>query len=176
MKINVSQLLKESSGSRRAFMLDDRISLVELPKTMRVSGDIELVRTDCGIWASGTMESTVPLSCSRCTAEFQKPIEFLVEEEFLPRIDILSGANIDQSDHDLSATIDSQHGLDFTDIVRQYAAMALPMKPVCREECAGMCANCGGNLNETSCKCQPDTTDNHWGPLREILAPLHENR
>jgi uncharacterized protein len=49
--------------------------------------------------------------------------------------------------------------------VRQYKIMALPMKPVCRKDCAGLCPQCGRNLNYATCDCQPAPPDARWAPL-----------
>ncbi len=174
MHINVSQLLKESSGSKRSLTLEDRVSLVELPEPVSVSGAVELLRTDRGIWATAAFESKVPVICSRCTAEFEESVDLLIEEEFFPRIDIRNGARI-ESDDDTSTAIDSRHVLDLTEVVTQYAAMSLPMKPVCREDCAGMCINCGTDLNNSHCECESETKDSHWSPLLEIAASRQES-
>lgn len=170
MHINVSQLLKESSGSKRSLTLDDRVSLEELPGTVRVSGTVELLRTDRGIWVTAPLETTVPAICSRCTAEFEESVDLLIEEEFFSRIDILTGAMTEPTDDDTSTTIDSQHVLDLTEVATQYAAMSLPMKPVCRVDCAGICITCGTDLNESRCECGSESRDSRWGPLLEIAA------
>ena len=175
MHINVSQLLKEPSGSTRSFTLDDRVSLMELPETARVSGTVEMLRTDRGIWASAALESAVPATCSMCTAEFEQSVDVLIGEEFFPRTDILDGARVDPADDDTSTTIDSQHVLDLTEVVMQYAAISLPMKLVCREDCAGICVDCGTALNESRCKCEPEPRDDRSGPLLEIAASDRES-
>ena len=46
--------------------------------------------------------------------------------------------------------------------------VALPLKPLCREDCAGLCPQCGANLNEGPCGCEPDTEDDRWAALREL--------
>ena len=59
MHINVSQLLKESSGSARSLTLDVRVPLEDSSPTVRVSGPVDLLRTDRGIWTSAALESRV---------------------------------------------------------------------------------------------------------------------
>jgi uncharacterized protein len=60
--------------------------------------------------------------------------------------------------------------LDLTEVVTQYAAISLPMKPVCRRECAGICASCGEDLNESRCTCDSSPVDSRWEALLELAA------
>ncbi|MGN0852648.1 MAG: YceD family protein [Kiritimatiellia bacterium] len=55
--------------------------------------------------------------------------------------------------------------VDLTDELRQCIILALPTYPVCREDCRGVCAMCGKNLNEGSCACSHDEQDSRWGAL-----------
>ena len=170
MHINVSQLLKESSGSARSLTLDDRVPLEDSSPTVRVSGPVDLLRTDRGIWTSAALESRVQAVCGRCTTEFELSVRLRIEEEFFPRIDILSGARTDRIDDDMGTAIDSKNVLDLTEVVTQYAAISLPMKPVCRRECAGICASCGEDLNESRCTCDSSPVDSRWEALLQLAA------
>ena len=61
-----------------------------------------------------------------------------------------------------SHSADERHILDLSEAVRQYAIIGVPMKVLCREECAGLCMVCGKNLNEGSCYCKSETRDPEW--------------
>jgi uncharacterized protein len=54
--------------------------------------------------------------------------------------------------------------------VRQYALLAIPMKPLCREGCAGLCPTCGRNLNQGPCDCPPQVLDPRLSGLRKLLS------
>ncbi|HUP28016.1 MAG TPA: DUF177 domain-containing protein, partial [Chloroflexia bacterium] len=64
--------------------------------------------------------------------------------------------------------IDANHMMDLSEPVRQAILVALPMKPLCREDCKGLCPNCGANWNDGLCDCTPEQMDNHWVGLREL--------
>jgi len=74
---------------------------------------------------------------------------------FYPSIDILSGLPVALPDEDASSsfTIDEHHILDMSEMIRQYNLLAMPMKPLCRVDCGGLCPECGANLNENKCHC-----------------------
>ena len=60
--------------------------------------------------------------------------------------------------------------LDLSDMAAEQVLLALPMRVVCAEECAGLCPQCGGNRNlEGACRCEPET-DPRWAALRDIVG------
>ena len=69
-----------------------------------------------------------------------------------------------------SFVIDQSHVLDLTETVKQYLALNLPMKPVCRNDCKGICMNCGADLNNLPCQCDPAEMDSRWGQLIDLVS------
>ena len=65
--------------------------------------------------------------------------------------------------------------IDITKDVRDYALLAIPMKKLCKEDCKGLCVNCGKNLNEGDCNCSKDMIDPRWLPLQELKNKLNIN-
>ena len=60
-----------------------------------------------------------------------------------------------------------QHGqLDLTALLETETSLALPMKPLCREGCRGLCPVCGGNRNVTACACETRVPDPRWAALK----------
>jgi uncharacterized protein len=62
--------------------------------------------------------------------------------------------------------------IDLEPMLRDALTLALPLNPVCREDCAGLCAHCGKDLNEGACDCVEDTTDPRWEALASLRAKL----
>ena len=171
MYFNVSQLLKESGGSRRAFDVDEGLALTDDARASHVLGTVSMLRTDKGVWVSAALESMVLCTCSRCLVQYEQPMHLTIEEEFFPRVDIVTGARLDRSDDgDEASYIDQNNLLDMSQAVIQYATLSMPMKPVCREGCAGICLTCGVNLNETRCQCDRTPRDSRWGVLGELVS------
>jgi uncharacterized protein len=67
-------------------------------------------------------------------------------------------------------TIDEYHVIDLTEAIRQYTLLALPMKLLCREVCAGLCSSCGHNLNQGPCNCLPRDTGLNWSGLSKLAS------
>ncbi|MFC1988292.1 DUF177 domain-containing protein [Chloroflexota bacterium] len=167
MQINVSQQLKETIGSTRNYEVSGDINIDNSKKS--VSGKVRLMRTDHGILARGTINTESEFTCSRCLTLFNYPMTLNVEEEYFPTKDIVSDAPLPLPDEPECFTIDENNILDLTEAVRQYALLAIPMKPLCRQDCAGLCPSCGINLNQVSCDCPPGPTDPRWLGLSKLL-------
>jgi uncharacterized protein len=151
MQLNVSQLLKSSIGSTRNYDLSDTVDITG--GGSMVEGKVRLTRTDRGILVKGTLHTEVEVTCSRCLSLFSCPLELNIEEEYFPTTDIINGTSLPLPDEPGCFTIDEHHVLDLTEAIRQYALLATPMKPLCDEDCAGLCPYCGHNLNRGACNC-----------------------
>ena len=171
LQVNVAQLLKDAVGATRTFEIDSPELESDDGALAYVQGALRLTRTDQGIWVSGSVAFSVDYACSRCLATVASWREARVDDVFLPSVDIATGAKLRyyESDPDADVTsIDEQHVLDLSDMLRQYRLAAIPMAPVCREDCKGICPECGTDLNEVTCSCER-YQDQRWTVLRELL-------
>ncbi|MFC2012821.1 DUF177 domain-containing protein [Chloroflexota bacterium] len=168
MRINVAQQFKASIGTVRAYQIDDTADFAG--RNSPVQGSIRLIRTNRGILAKGVLDTEVEVNCSRCLSPFLYPVSLSIEEEYFPVIDVVSGTPLALPDEPGCFTIDEHHILDLNEAMRQYALLAIPMKPLCRQDCAGLCPRCGQNLGQGPCACPPQKKDSRWAKLRE-LAP-----
>jgi len=167
MQINVSQLLKESIGAKRNYQVAEIVDSAGSPGM--VEGEVRLLRTDRGILARGRLNTEVEVTCSRCLSLFRCPVAINIEEEYFPTTDVVSGARLSLPEESCSFTIDEHHILDLSEAIRQYALLSIPMKPLCREDCAGLCPHCGHNLNLGSCHCLSEATDPRWFQLGKLV-------
>ena len=129
MHINVSQLLKEPSGSVRTYDVAERVTLGDGPHDIR--GSVRLFRTGDGLWVTATLESSAPSTCSLCLEEYTQPLQLVIDEE-------TQSAGAPEEEDDERLRIDDDI-LDLTEAVRQYLEIAPPMKPLCSPGCKGIC-------------------------------------
>jgi len=166
MQINVAQLFKQDIGSSRSYRIDDILSFAEEEITgCHVRGEVQLIRTDKGILVKSILGGTNSLVCSRCLTSFDYPLNLRIQEEFLPSNDITNGISISLPDDSTIFVIDEHHILDLNEAVRQYALLAMPMKPLCHPNCAGICPDCGANLNHGICHCNPRSPESYLSDL-----------
>ena len=83
--------------------------------------------------------------------------------------DMVSGAPLPLPEEPDCFTIDEHNILDLTEAIRQYALLTVPMKPLCHQDCAGLCPTCGINLNQASCDCPPEPADPRWSELSKLV-------
>ena len=176
MYFNVSQLMKETSGSSRFHEVDEPLAIVKDVPLGQVVGSVSLLRTDKGVWVSAGLDTQVPCVCSRCLNYYDQPIHLDIEEELFPLVDVATGSGLSRSgDDEQSFHIDRNHNLDLREALRQYSPLSLPMKLVCAVNCRGICPTCGENLNTTACRCDTASIDSRWDAIFEMVPSLDKD-
>ena len=168
LQINVAQLLKSLIGTTRSYQVQEEVDIAG--KNRLVSGDVELTRSDRSILVHAVLHVDVELDCGRCLSRFIKPLTLDIQEEYLPKINIYTGEALPQTEDQDLFVIDERNILDLLDAVRQYASLAVPIKPLCTVDCAGLCPACGHNLNHGDCPCPPRNIDSRWEKLRQSFS------
>jgi uncharacterized protein len=168
--VHVAQLLKAPVGTQRSFEFSEPVP--ELATELGLRGPIEgqgkLVRTTHGILAQVQYRAEIEQECGRCLGAARTTIESEVSDEYLPSTNIHTGqpemivADVDEP------RIREDHILDLTDLIRQDIVVEQPLRPLCQPECAGLCPQCGENLNEVQCTCADETSGDENGGLGRL--------
>ncbi len=174
-QLNVAQLLKEPIGATRDY---DVVAAVkdlvpeEVTDATPLRGHVHLLRTDRGILVEGQLTGSVVVPCSRCLGDVNAPVTVEVEDIFQPTVDVVRGTFIEVEEEDTALLIDEHHILDLNEVLRQNLLLAVPMQPLCRPDCAGLCPTCGENLNQGPCQCESVAIDPRWADLGSLLADV----
>jgi uncharacterized protein len=167
---NVAQLMKARVGTSLAsdfheedIQLDDEIKVIG-----PLDGHVRMRRTNQGLLVDGWVELTLELSCNRCLKAFEQPMHVTFEEQFYPTVDVVSGKPLAPFDEDEIFPIDEHHLVDLTEAIRQNVLLAMPMATICREDCKGLCPQCGHDLNLGPCECKPEV-DARLSVLENLL-------
>ncbi|UCH43375.1 MAG: DUF177 domain-containing protein [Dehalococcoidales bacterium] len=168
VRVNVAQLLKSPIGTVRVYDVSDNVDIGG--SDYLVEGEVTLMRTNRSVLVEGELYTDIELSCSRCLSPFGCPITINIEEEYFPTTDILTGSLLPLPGEPGSFTIDELNILDLSEAIRQYALLTIPMKPLCRQDCAGLCPVCGSNLNHMSCNCPSESIDPRWAGLYKLVV------
>lgn len=171
IQFNVATLLKEPVGSTRDHEIAGRVLINDMPEHRQIVGRAVLLRTDEGLLVTVTAQGEEPERCSRCARDITVPITIQFAEEFLASIEAETGATVAPREGSEGFRVDSQQVLDLEEAIRQSWAVALPMQPLCRADCQGLCSRCGQDLNEKSCSCPPDE-DERWSALRQLTGKM----
>ena len=137
LEINVAQMLKGSIGTEKIVPVSGSVN-IEGYGEASVEGKVRLMRTNRSILVKGKLETRVQASCARCLEPFDCPLTLNIEEEYFPMTDVNTGVPMPEPEEPGYFIIDEHLILDLAEAVRQYALMAVPMKPLCRPECPGI--------------------------------------
>ena len=141
VEFNVAQLMKEATGARREFALDDDISALDdgLTPVSHLTGNLELLRIHSGVLANGDLRVMLSLQCGRCLEAVTFPVTFRFAESFRPLTDVQTGRFLMPEEYegqtedltDEALLIDAQHILDIAEVVRQNIWLSVPIVAGC---------------------------------------------
>jgi uncharacterized protein len=147
------------------------------PSTLHAS----LRKVSGGVLVEGKFTAHVAAPCKRCLVDVAQdvPVSFTINlvPESLVRSDDVDEEAEDRGQGETGGSFELEDAdeevfdgktIDLDPIVREQVLLALPMNAVCREDCKGLCAQCGQNLNEKQCGCETKVIDPRLAPLMNI--------
>jgi len=168
MKINVSDIRDEGLHIHTHMSpgwLDNIPEMESGGEGMRLASDIDvdlvLTKSLREVTVEGSIGFSIDAPCSRCL----EPVRL----ELRPDIRLLLSPadkvkDVDDIDHETYRGDE----VDLDDYLRGQIAISLPVKVVCREDCKGLCPNCGANLNRETCDCEKDWEDPRFAALKKL--------
>lgn len=140
----------------------------------RVVGRVDLAmdvqKSDSRFELSGRITALLELPCSRCLEPLRWPVDAAFHLRYQPA-SLDEGAESDREvqENDFDAAFYDGDAIDLGQLMREQFYLALPMKPLCREDCRGLCPVCGANRNTSACSCDAKWTDPRLAPLENLL-------
>jgi uncharacterized protein len=116
----------------------------------------------------GAVHTELELPCSRCLEPFRFPVDVAFDQRYLPQPEASADEEREIADEDLETSFYRGAQIDLNELLREQFYLTLPMKPLCREECKGLCAQCGTNLNTGTCDCRPGWEDPRLAALKQL--------
>ena len=135
-----------------------------------VTVDMTLTKAGENIFALGLASGTVKLNCSRCLAEFEMELAPSLETAFFPPA--AKPGEGEEVEDDGDVNFHDGEKLDLFPLLHDHLLLAIPFKPLCREECKGLCPKCGADLNAAPCGCKPKEPDARLGALQKLKERL----
>ena len=162
LRFNFGFLLEASLGTSRTYELDYPTIRVAPDVTLNpLQGNLTATRTSEGVYVSGTLNSKVAVECVRCLETADQPITIQIDELYY------------YPPHQappLALTFDGDTGfIDLAPLVRELSLLDVPVNPICRPDCLGLCIECGQNLNEGDCGCHTEDIDPRLAAFRQFL-------
>ena len=141
------------------------VDLIEVPVGADLELDLRLESVMDGVLVTGTVTAPVSGECGRCLEPVSDTLTVSMQQLYVyPE----ASAGSDQDDEDEVAQLEEDL-LDLSPTLRDAVVLALPLTPLCRPDCGGLCATCGERLDDLPADHSHETTDARWGSLAGLL-------
>ncbi len=134
-----------------------------------VAVTVSYYRSGADLIFEGTLKVSAVGVCGRCAEPFHGGYERNFRFVVAPASSSV-GTDSELRTEDLEFSYYSGEHIDLSPLLREQAILSLPIRPLCKESCRGLCATCGANLNLDSCRCQPQLTDSRTAGIRVLNA------
>ena len=124
------------------------------------------------VFLHGNLSAEVTGCCARCMEDYTFSLQHSFDVVLVPEVVKLGRKAEELHAEDLGLSHYDAEEIDLTPLIREQALLALPTRPLCNENCRGLCGMCGVNLNMASCEC----ADNVGDPRMAIFRTLKINR
>lgn len=146
LRFNVGFLLNQPVGTSREFHFDfPSMRLQPDLDVKELHGIVKASKTSQGIFLQAAFDAIVSAECVRCLTEFDQSLHTDFEELF---------AFTERSVSDSDLLLPEDANIDLAPLLREYLLVEVPISPVCREDCQGLCVICGEDLNQRVCEHQ----------------------
>ncbi|MGB9710111.1 MAG: YceD family protein [Thermodesulfovibrio sp.] len=157
------------------------IELEETPKiegikiTKSFKAILRIEKKGAEVFVKGIVSGEVELQCSRCLKEYTMPIKTLVEVTYHPIEELSKEELVELKKDEMDVDFYREGIIDTEDIIRDQILLNIPMKPLCSEDCKGLCPICGTDLNEFKCGCVVKEIDPRMAVLQSLLRRMKKN-
>lgn len=132
---------------------------------------LRLHREGDDVLVTGGLGARIPQICARCLETFHVQVSPAVDARFVPAPSGRAEEHELGAD-DLDTDVYRSDAIDLASLVETETTLALPMKPLCRDGCRGLCPVCGVNRNATACSCPGKGADPRWAALQGLADRL----
>lgn len=159
-RINVGFIIHEEVGYSHEIPFEiENITLDDLALKNLV-GKVDIGRTPQGLVVQGKFEADTVLECVRCLGEFTYPLDWEFTELFAFNKKSVSESGL---------LLPEDVHIDLAPLLREYALLEIPIKPLHASDCKGLCPECGQDLNVRDCGHRPDVSDSPFARIKDLL-------
>jgi uncharacterized protein len=116
----------------------------------------------------GNVRTTLEMPCGRCLEPFTLPVDADFDLRYQPHTLNTGEGEREIEEDDLTTAFYENEQIDLGHLMREQFYLSMPMKPLCRAECQGLCVVCGTNLNRGTCDCKPGWEDPRFAALKNL--------
>jgi len=171
VKLDLSEIAR-IPGSYAEHRIDMTFKKVEgMTLTTPVCGAMTISSTGGVLLLEGAVDTEVEMVCYRCGTVYRQPVHAEFQEEFVVRPAQApgQGPRVEEEEAPESRLFfEGTLDLNLDELLRQSILLALPLKPLCADDCLGLCPRCGHRLSEGPCGCAPEETNPRLAAIRQV--------
>ena len=161
LRLNVGFVVAQSAGFSRDFPFD--LPQINIPPDLQLSslsGFVRATRTPQGILLQADLQIQIGLECVRCLTDFLQSLNINFTELYAFSQRYVTDSGLLMPDTGF---------IDLAPVLREYILLEIPISPLCRRDCKGLCPICGNNLNESTCNHEDESVDPRLASLKKLL-------
>jgi len=170
LTLDLARLARENGRihiRRRLGAEEELFEGVDLPLEDGLTVDLHVSRLESGeIMVRGRYTGVLARRCRRCLEPVDVPLDEEIALLFAPRDEL--GGEEEERDEVIRGYNAASGEIDLAEAIREEVILSAPLYVECEENCAGLCPQCGTNLNESSCDCTRSDRDPRWDALRQL--------
>jgi len=159
-RINVGFIVHEEIGYSHEFPFDVSKVIIDDLELRNVAGSIHVGRTQQGLVVQGSFEGDTTIECVRCLKDFSHHLAWEITELYA-----FHNKPVDE----MGMILPESAQIDLAPILREYALLEVPIKPLHDPACKGLCIECGQDLNIADCGHHQDVDDSPFAALKKLL-------
>lgn len=153
-------------GLSTQFMTD--VQVLDSEEIIPVSVHVSILKKRETIFIEGNLQASVRLTCSRCLRDYTRDFDTSFNVRYVPLERKAPEKEHELTKDELDIAYYSEGIINLKELATEQLILMLPMKPLCKDECKGLCMICGIDLNESHCACHVDKTDPRWAALKKL--------
>ena len=162
LRLNVGFIVHQTIGYSRNFDFDVPQIHIKPDLILRdLLGTVGVSRTPQGLLVRVKMKAKISAECVRCLSDFDQDLDVDFSELYA-----FNRKSVTES----GLILPEDGKIDLGPLLREFMFLEVPIKPLCRPDCKGLCPECGENLNENKCNHPPSTGDSRFDVLKALRS------
>ena len=143
--------------------VDDRVSLIA---PAAVKGKVRLSGNQ--VFVNGHVDTRAQVECDRCLKPVEIPVNADFTLEYISGSDYESSQVVELTEAEMLVAVFDGEAIDVDEIVKEQVLLTVPTRGLCREDCKGICPECGTDRNTGECSCVTNDIDPRWAALKNL--------
>jgi uncharacterized protein len=160
-RLNVGFIVHQEVGYHHEFPFEyDQIQISDDLDLRHFAGVATIGRTPQGLIVRGKFAAETPLECVRCLGTFDFALKWVMTDLYAFKKKSISESGL---------LLPEDMHIDLQPLIREYALLEIPIKPICKPGCKGLCPVCGDDLNQIDCGHQERSDESPFSVLKDLL-------